>query len=402
MIKTLAMGMFVIPLVFADRGAGGNAAGPDGKEIQDSPVTGDLGRGRRLFGEKGCDACHSILGRGGKIGLDLAQNSQSRSFNSLLSRFWDHSPELHQSMKKKPELWTEFDTEDMTDLVSYLFYLNNYDRPGVFQKGKGVFESKGCSECHRVGAVGDEDGILLDKFATSGSALGFVTALGNRSSRMGAHFRDIDIKRPTFTGTDLADLHAFVRGSVKNIGQNMDYMSPGKPKDGRSVFLERGCAACHTVRGRGSPTKKAPELGPDLGPDQLRRSVSELAGVLWNHGTLIWDTASGAGKDKAEKKPFNVREMADLVAYLYSVVFYGERGNKDLGRKLFLSRGCQACHEDGDIDPITDPIELATKMWNHIHSKEGEDGERQTWPRFTPEEAGQLAAYLRQPKVDDK
>ncbi len=398
MIKMLALGMVVMPLVFGTYESGGSGATSDGKRIQESPITGNPGRGRRLFGQKNCSVCHAILGRGGKIGLDLAESGQHRSFNSLISRFWDHSPELLKSMKKNPALWKEFDAEDMRDLVCYIFYLNSYDRPGDYGRGKKVFESKGCAECHLVGRHGDEDGIVLDKFATSGSALGFLTALWNRGSRMASHFRDSEMERPRFSGTDAADLHAFVRGSVRRIPASMQYMSPGKPAAGRKVFLDRGCANCHTVRGRGETKKR----GPDLGPSNLRLSVSEITGVLWNHGALIWGAKPEGEEKKGETKKFEVREMADLVAYLYSIVFYDEGGSAEKGRALYVSRGCQSCHEDGDIEPIEDPIELATKMWNHVHSKEGEDGERQVWPRFTPEEAGHLARYLRDLKADKK
>lgn len=398
MIKTLAITMVVVPFFLGTPTSGATSSEGEGNQIQGAPISGSPGRGRRLFGEKNCSICHAILGKGGNIGLDLAMNSQQRSFNSLLSRFWDHSPELLKSMKKDPSQWTQFDSEDMRDLVCYIFYLNGYERLGDFLRGRKVFESKGCAECHLVGTIGAEDGIVLDKFAASGSALGFVTALWNRGSRMASHFRQSDMERPRFSGTDAADLHAFLRGSVRKIEANTDYMSPGKPSVGRQVFIDRGCATCHKVQGKGNPKKE----GPDLRPKSLRLSVSEITGVLWNHGGLIWSSQADAEAEQVAKKVFTVDEMANLVAYLYSIAFFGEEGSAEIGRKLFRTRGCLSCHEDDDIEQIKDPIDVATKMWNHVHSKEGEDGEKQTWPRFTPEEAGHLARYLMSPKDEDK
>lgn len=46
----------------------------------ESPQTGDVSLGRSLFwGKAGCNECHSILGKGGKLGPDLSDAGGSRS-----------------------------------------------------------------------------------------------------------------------------------------------------------------------------------------------------------------------------------------------------------------------------------------------------------------------------------
>jgi cytochrome c2 len=165
-------------------------------------------------------------------------------------------------------------------------------------------------------------------------------------------------------------------------------MNPGRPEGGRKVFVARGCSSCHRVRGKGKPVKK----GPDLRARNLRLSVSEITGVLWNHGTLIWDKESP--KTGGKPKPVTASEMADLVAFLYSIAFEGEEGVALTGKRLFEDRGCKACHSSKKLPPIEGWIQLATKLWNHVQKKGKAGATVEEWPRFTPKEMGNLAAFL--------
>lgn len=56
----------VLILALALGGAAGQAAAA-------SEAEGDAGRGERLFGEAGCNGCHTVRGIGGQVGPDLTR-----------------------------------------------------------------------------------------------------------------------------------------------------------------------------------------------------------------------------------------------------------------------------------------------------------------------------------------
>jgi mono/diheme cytochrome c family protein len=55
----------VLILALAPGGAAGEAAA--------ASKGGDAGRGERLFGEAGCNGCHTVKGIGGQVGPDLTR-----------------------------------------------------------------------------------------------------------------------------------------------------------------------------------------------------------------------------------------------------------------------------------------------------------------------------------------
>lgn len=109
---------------------------------------GDPGRGKRLFLEKGCSRCHSVLGGGPSIGPDLGTAELRGSVTQLAGRMWNHWPAMVEAMGALGMAPPTFKGEDVADLFAYLF-VSRYDgRAGDLSRGRTVYRQKGCVVCH--------------------------------------------------------------------------------------------------------------------------------------------------------------------------------------------------------------------------------------------------------------
>ena len=177
------------------------------------------------------------------------------------------------------------------------------------------------------------------------------------------------------------------------------YVLWGDPQKGRQVYAEHGCPTCHAIKGVGGT------LGPDLGRAPLyHKTVTQMAGVMWNHAPQMSQLAKTKG---LTVRPFTGSEMLDLLTYLYSLQFLDEPGNARTGARLFVSKGCAACHAiTGDRPAIgpplgrfrqyASPILWVEVMWHHAVEMEQKMREMGlAWPRFEKNEMVDLITYIR-------
>lgn len=147
-------------------------------------------------------------------------------------------------------------------------------------------------------------------------------------------------------------------------GHHMGVMQVGDPLDGKRMFKQKGCIACHAIKGVGA------NVGPDLGRLKHTHNIYQMAGIMWNHSQQMRQVM----EEKGIKRPeFKGDEMADLLAYLHSLEVVGDA---EKGRLIFSAKGCAQCHaidgKGGKIGPELartthphPPIELVGMMWNH-------------------------------------
>ncbi|RMG45358.1 MAG: hypothetical protein D6723_18520 [Acidobacteria bacterium] len=365
-----------------------------------APVTlsGDPLKGRDLFIHKGCIKCHSVWGVGGKLGPDLTQVGMGRSFLQIAGALWSHSPKMLELMRRRGMPLPTFTPEQMRDLITYLYYLNYFNEPGDAHRGQELFSAKGCIHCHAVGGMGGSVGPRLDTFGRYGSPLYMAQAMWNHGPRMTAEMVRRGIRPPVFRGKEMADLLAFIRGRAVSGTPTPRLAIPGNPLVGRRLFAQKGCRRCHAINGMGG------QVGPDLGRREWHRSVTEIAGAMWNHGPKMWAKMKQLG---IPRPTFSQNEMADLIAYLYFVGYTDPPGNVVKGRRLFAEKGCHACHTLGGgeekIGPdltlstaIASPLELAAAMWNHAPTMEKLVQEKGLpWPKFDDDEMRDLVTYIR-------
>lgn len=355
-------------------------------------------KGRIVFEQKHCSACHSIGGAGGNIGPDLAEQTFAGTFLDLASSLWNHIPDMMMEQEALNLEWPSFTGDEVTSLISYLYYLQYLGTPGDVPSGEKLFRTKGCSKCHTVGEEhGGSVGPKLDRLKKYASPIYIIQAIWNHGPEMQEQFQELGLKRPTFVGQDISDLSAYIRSISQWTVQEEIYLSPGNPADGKHVFDEKGCVKCHSVRGRGG------EIGPALDDVDLSKSVNDIAAVMWNHADQM---QTAMGQEKVVWPTFERKEMADMIAYLYFINFMDPPGNATRGQALFEEKKCLSCHAVGgkggsiasDLaamgEFLTSVSILRTMFSTAAKMSDTVLNEGKPWPVLTGSEMRDIFAYL--------
>jgi cytochrome c2 len=304
-------------------------------------------KGQELFIDKGCIKCHSIQGVGGKIGPDLGKGGFNRSLIQIAGIMWNHSPKMSEKMRELKIPRPKFEVTEMADLIAYLYYLNYFDEPGNPLKGKLLFKEKECIKCHSIVGEGEDIGPSLDKTKYYVSPISMAQTMWNHGLEMNIKMKELSIGWPTFEGNEIVDIISYVQATSKAEVKERVYILPGSPQEGKRLFSEKGCIRCHSIRGEGG------NVGPELSKRGLRRSATQIAGTMWNHGPNMWKKMKEIGIPRPK---FSGKEMADLIAYLYFINYFDKPGNPQEGKKLFAQKGCITCHsirgEGGNVGPL--------------------------------------------------
>lgn len=358
---------------------------------------GDAQRGRALFfGEKQCSICHSIGGEGGHVAPDLSETRPgSPAMGWLTSVLWNHAPGMFRHIRGR-QSYPQLNSQQMADILSFLYQASTADHPGDGAAGRAVFEQKGCIRCHSVQGWGGHSAPDLSTVAASG-ANEWTRAMWNHAQSMVGPVTATLGQWPQFKGTEMNNLVAFVsEGATAHRSS-----STGDPERGWQVFQGR-CIQCHAVRGSGG------KLGPELGPDQdLPLSAAEFASVLWNHAPAMLRL----GQKKGIAPPtLNGTEMVDLLAFLASLRYFEPTGSPFVGQHVFNERGCARCHgataEGTKLGPPISSageaytaVSLTTALWKHGPRMVDRSEEMGVpWPTLQPTDIGDLVRFLNEPK----
>lgn len=356
--------------------------------------------GRRVFVEKGCLKCHAIWGEGGDLGPDLGKAGVWHSVLQLAGVLWSHSPEMIEKMRERHIARETISAEEMAELAAFLYFLNYFDPPGDPVVGEKLFAQKGCVRCHRVGGTGGNVGPPLDGYRRYASPVVLVGAMWGHGPSMAGRMSEQGLAWPEFGETDIRDIFAYIRTAAKYTTAERVYLIPGSPARGKAVFAKKGCGGCHSVRGENGG------IGPGLMKPALRKSVTAIAGRMWNHQPGMIEKMRELDIPLPE---FTQEEISDLIAYLFFLQYSDLRGDKDKGARLYMHKGCVLCHyappgtkekagaPDLASSPIIfSPLELAAALWNHAPAMEEEIRRRGlAWPRFHDDEVRDLVEYLR-------
>lgn len=356
-------------------------------------VSGDVKAGMQAFFDKGCARCHAVLGEGGKAAPDLARAPAGHlSAAELVAAMWNHAPAMWEKMQAQHVVLPKFTESEMTNLFAFLYSVRALDEPGDAERGHKLLSEKRCLDCHAVGDQGGRNGPELSKWASYRNPVSWVQAMWNHAQPMQASMAARGLAWPQFAGNDMADLMAYVRTLAPNPHSHV-YLRHADSGAGRLLFQQKGCVACHAIRGAGGGR------GPDLGTRALPRTLGQFAGLMWNHAPAMWASM------KAQQVPrpqFSNQEMADLIAYLFAERYFEASGNAERGRQRFEEKGCAACHGGKGVGPnlagwrgAGSPIPVATALWNHGPLMlEKMKQQRIPWPRFRPGEIVDLMEFL--------
>lgn len=368
----------------------------DGRAQTTDFFPGDPVAGRRIFVERDCAQCHSIWGNGGTLGPDFAAVGAGRSLQQLAGLFWNHTPRMIDTVRDRGFEWPQFTEEELTDIISYIYYVKLFDEVGDPDLGERWFREKRCAACHSVGGQGGRRGQPLDEYARFIAPISLAQGMWNHGPAMQAMQAATGVSMPTFLGRELADIQAYLRKASNMRDRKVVLLPPPDPNRGMQLFSSKGCTACHGQRGRGT------SFGPDLRQATQRLRVSEIAGQLWNHSARM---VSAMRRRGIPFPRFENTEMADVIAFLYYLRFYETGGDVRKGQQLYVEKGCTSCHTtDGTpsvgpdlsrAESVLTPLGLATAMWDHAPAMyDLTQVQRVEWPIFEDDEMQDLAIYL--------
>jgi mono/diheme cytochrome c family protein len=375
------------------------AAGAPATALAGERAAPDPVEGSRVFVSKGCVGCHAVDGEGGKVGPDLGRISSGRTLLGMAAVMWNHSPRMTERIKETKVARPKLTPEEMASLFAFLTYTGYLGTPGDPPRGADLFRDRSCVRCHAVGGAGGTVGPGLDRFKRYISPIVLAAAMWNHGPKMQTVMQQAGIARPQLTGEDIAHLLAYIRSAGRGGPESGEYLLPGNAEAGRQVFQQKRCSACHGAEGTGG-----------VGPDFRRRreafqgGLTQVAALMWNHGPAIWR------KMDEMHIPFpalTAQEMANLVAFLYSLPYFDEPGNQARGREVFGRKGCAACHgtsgRGGTGAPdltktlgAAPPIAIAAAMWNHGFAMEQEARARGLpWPDLEGRDLADVVEFLR-------
>jgi cytochrome c2 len=356
----------------------------------------DPGAGARLFMDKGCTSCHAINGKGGKVGPDLARVTRPRTFYDLAAGLWNHAPKMAARMREMSIARPSLTLQESADLVGYLFTVSYFDRPGNADAGRRLFASKQCVSCHQVAGRGGGVGPRLDALKTYASPVALAAAMWNHGTAMARTMEQKGVVRPTFKGTELVDLIAYINRESPTAPTGPLYVLPGRASEGARLLVDKRCIECHSVSSKG-------EGLINLADREAHKSLTEFAAAMWNKLPAM---TGEMAKRSIAVPPLKPEEMADIVAYLYSVRYFAEAGDIRKGVILATYKGCLGCHglysEPGkpasDLtrsQAIATPPGTLSALWNHSFIADPRPTDKQTpWPTLTGREMADLMTYL--------
>jgi cytochrome c2 len=208
--------------------------------------------------------------------------------------------------------------------------------------------------------------------------------------------REHGIAMPLFKGREMADLQAYIRSEKSTPDSGTVYLPLPDLSRGADLFRSKGCARCHQTGGGN-------RIGPDLSKTPLRKSISEICGILWNHSFAMQARMAARGVDFPRLEG---DELGNLLAYLYFLHFSRDEGDAARGERVFDGKGCTNCHGAGTSkrqgpDLVTSKrdynmLRLATSMWNHAPIMYGfMESEVMKWIKLDLDDMQDLSKFLR-------
>jgi mono/diheme cytochrome c family protein len=344
-------------------------------------IPGDSARGQKLFAAERCVQCHSVEGKGGKTAPDLGKQVD-RSFTPALlaSTMWNHAPVMWAAMEGAGIERPKLSPEGAADLFAFFYSTRFFDKPGDAARGKDVFTTKHCGECHGITESRAEGAPPVMKWESLGQPIILVQQMWNHSGHMRAAFARKNIAWQEFTTQELSDLLLYLRTlpQTQHLASSFSYTSG---EGGHAIFQSKGCIKCHTGK-----------LALD---DRLHNlTLTDIAVDMWNHAPRMIQPPPTLSQD----------EMRQLLSYLWMRQFISPTASAARGKQVFIQKRCAECHTRGAHGAMALPgqgwhyseVTIMSALWRH--GPEMLNRMRQAkirWPRFNnPQQLADLVAYL--------
>lgn len=110
--------------------------------------------GEQLFNNLRCSDCHAVYGVGGSTAPDLGTLLAGKQLDMyvVIEALWNHSPRMWASFARTKRTPPELSTQDLADLLAYLYFVNFQHLNNDAAHGKDLFSVRLCSSCHGAGS----------------------------------------------------------------------------------------------------------------------------------------------------------------------------------------------------------------------------------------------------------
>jgi len=342
-------------------------------------IPGDADRGAEVFKTQNCVSCHAVGGKGGTSAPDLARRT-GRDYTpaQLASLMWNHAPAMWTAIAGRGYERPVLSEQQAADLFAYFYAAKYMERPGDAARGKQLFASKRCADCHGISDQVAGGGPPVARWPSLNEPIALADQMWNHSAAMRQAAAARKIRLPELSSQELTDILVYLQNLPQTRGQKADF-SPASPETGEMLFKVKGCFHCHQGK---------------LALDRFSgRTLTDFAAAMWNHAPKM-------GEKLPELRP---EEMRRIVGYLWSIQFFGEKGDPARGRRVFTSKGCAGCHgaaasgapdlgaEKGNYSATF----MMAALWRHGPAMLARmNANKIPWPRFAGPEMADLIAYL--------
>lgn len=343
-------------------------------------IAADSTRGAELFETLSCVQCHSINGKGGKVGPDLGR-SLDRNFTpaGLAATMWNHAPGMWVAMRARNVRAGDLNEQAAADLFAYFYSARFFEKPGDAGRGKRLFTVDHCSTCHGLTEAKIPEAEPVSQWTSVDQPIALVNAMWNHATNMGQEFKKRDLSWPDLTVQDLTDILVYLRNipATHNAVSRMEITSGA---DGQALFVSKGCARCHNSRVALTPLLKG-------------KTLIDIAVAMWDHEP----------KMPATPAPLTLSEMREITSYLWAQQFFEDQGSAAAGAHVFTAKHCATCHNDpsSGAPKLTgagrtySAATMVSALWHHgprMLDLMGTKGI--AWPHFDGPEMSNLIAYL--------
>jgi cytochrome c2 len=173
--------------------------------------------GQKLFATMACAKCHPVTDGSKGIGPDLRVKLKG-SLMQISGAMWNHGPKMWGRMVQMRIDVPTLVTEEMSDLISYLYFLQFIDPPGDAKRGRIVYQQKRCAACHAFPEVGMTAGPDLAKIKKLETPIEVITAMWNHAGGMEEMMLKQSVAWPILKGGETADLIAYLLSIRKGPG----------------------------------------------------------------------------------------------------------------------------------------------------------------------------------------
>jgi len=271
---------------------------------------GDARAGERLFAAKGCETCHAVGGKGGRVGPALDRLKGANSPVLVAAAMWNHGPKMTEAMRAAGVARPTFAGNELADVIAYITSAardtggdTQQVVPGTPARGAELFQQKQCAACHAVAGKGGRVGPDLGRPGHQISLTQFAARMWNHGPAMAARMKERGIEMPTLTGQDVADI-------VAHLYVSRYFEADGNARRGQQALGARGCLGCHTVAGKGGSG------GGDFAKSGLVGTPAGLVAGMWNHAAYMEALAE---KRKVAWPTLTGKDLGDIAAYLGSL-----------------------------------------------------------------------------------